>query len=170
MWSPTHNGILLSHNKNEITPSAVTGKDLEVLTLRKVSQRQIREIACMWDLNQGYRWAYRTETVTDVENRLTVTEGEERRGKQSWADPCPAGLGSAARSCPTLAAPSTYPPAPLSMEFSRHEYWSGLPLPSPGDLPDPGTETTTAVSPALAGGFLTPEPPGKPTYTRCYMY
>ena len=55
MWSPTHNGILLSHNKNEITPSAVTGKDLEVLTLRKVSQRQIREIACMWDLNQGYR-------------------------------------------------------------------------------------------------------------------
>ena len=29
---------------------------------------------------------------------------------------------------------------PLSMEFSRHEYWSGLPFPSPGDLPDPGTE------------------------------
>ena len=38
--------------------------------------------------------------------------------------------------------------APLSMGFSRQEYWSGLPLPSPGDLPDPGIETR---SPAIAG-------------------
>ena len=38
------------------------------------------------------------------------------------------------------------------MGFPRHEYWSGLPLPFPGDLPDPGIEPT---SPALAGGFLT---------------
>ena len=44
------------------------------------------------------------------------------------------------------------------MEFSRHEYWSGLPFPSPGDLPDPGIEP---ASPALAGGFFTTEPPGK---------
>ena len=50
--------------------------------------------------------------------------------------------------------------APLSMGFSRQEYWSGLPFPSTGDLPDPGTETT---SPALAGRFFTTEPPGKPT-------
>ena len=42
--------------------------------------------------------------------------------------------------------------APLSMGFSRQEYWSGLPFPSPGDLPDPGIEPT---SPALAGGFFT---------------
>ena len=42
--------------------------------------------------------------------------------------------------------------APLSMEFSRQEYWSGLSFPSPGDLPDPGIET---VNPALAGGFIT---------------
>ena len=48
--------------------------------------------------------------------------------------------------------------APLSMEFSRQEYWSGLPLPTPGDLPDPGIEHT---SPALAGGFFTTAPPGK---------
>ena len=46
--------------------------------------------------------------------------------------------------------------APLSMGFSRQEYWSGLPLPSPGDLPDPGNEP---VSPALAGEFFTNEPP-----------
>ena len=49
--------------------------------------------------------------------------------------------------------------APLSMGFPRQEYWNGLPFPSPGDLPDPGIEP---VSPALAGGFFTTKPPGKP--------
>ena len=52
--------------------------------------------------------------------------------------------------------------APLFMEFSRHEYWSGLPCPPPGDLPDPETEPVTLMSPALAGGFFTTLPPGKP--------
>ena len=42
--------------------------------------------------------------------------------------------------------------APLSIGFSRQEYWSGFPFSSPGDLPDPGIE---AASPALAGGFFT---------------
>ena len=49
--------------------------------------------------------------------------------------------------------------APLSMGFFRQEYWSGLPFPSPGDLPDPGIESASLV---LAGGFFTIEPPGKP--------
>jgi len=49
--------------------------------------------------------------------------------------------------------------APLSTGFSRQEYWTGLPLPSPGDLPDPGNEP---MSPALAGEFFTNEPPQKP--------
>ena len=48
--------------------------------------------------------------------------------------------------------------APLSMGFLRQESWSGLPFPSPGDLPDPGIEP---VSPALAGRFFTPVPAGK---------
>ena len=48
---------------------------------------------------------------------------------------------------------------PLSMGFSRQGYWSGLSFPSQGDLPDPGIEHMT---PALAGGFFTTEPPGKP--------
>ena len=43
---------------------------------------------------------------------------------------------------------------PLSMGFSRQEYWSGLPLPSPGDLPNPGIELVSAASPALAGRFF----------------
>ena len=56
--------------------------------------------------------------------------------------------------------------APLSVGFSRQEYWSGLPFPSPGDLPDPGIEP---ASPELAHGFFTTEPPGKPSY-RYYIF
>ena len=52
--------------------------------------------------------------------------------------------------------------APLSMAFHRQEYWSGLPFPPPGDLPDPGIKPR---SPPLAGGFFTTEPPGK---SSCY--
>ena len=50
--------------------------------------------------------------------------------------------------------------APPSMECSRQEYWSGLPFPSPGNLPNPGIEPR---SPALQADTLTSEPPGKPT-------
>ena len=44
--------------------------------------------------------------------------------------------------------------APLSVGFSRQEYWSGLPFPSPGDIPEPGIEPVSLTSPALAGGFF----------------
>ena len=49
--------------------------------------------------------------------------------------------------------------APLSMEFSRQEYWSGQPFPSPGDPPDPETDSR---SPTLKADSLPSEPPGKP--------
>ena len=49
--------------------------------------------------------------------------------------------------------------APLSMGFPRQEYWRGLPVPSPGDLPDPGNESASLTS---AGGFFITEPAGKP--------
>ena len=52
--------------------------------------------------------------------------------------------------------------APLSMGFSRQEYWSGLPFPSPGDLPNPGIEPGF---PTLEADTLTSEPPGKPSGT-----
>ena len=60
-------------------------------------------------------------------------------------------------SCQILSSSSWTgaPQAPLSMEFSKQEYWSGMPFPSPGDLPNPGIEP---MSPALAGGFCTTEP------------
>ena len=62
------------------------------------------------------------------------------------------------KSCPTLCNPHQ---APLSMGFFRQEYWSGLPFPSPGDLPDSWIEPTSLV---LAGRFFTTEPPGKSMY------
>ena len=62
--------------------------------------------------------------------------------------------------CPTLCDAMDYNlPGSLSMEFSRQEYWSGVPFPSPGDLPDPGVELR---SPALQADSLPSEPPGKP--------
>ena len=66
---------------------------------------------------------------------------------------------SVTKSCLTLATRWTVAhQAPLSLEFSRQEYWSGLPFPSPGDLPDPGIEPR---SPALQVGSLLTELPGK---------
>ena len=51
--------------------------------------------------------------------------------------------------------------APLSIEFPRQVYWGGLPFPTPGDIPDPGIESWSLLSSALAGGFFTTGPPGK---------
>ena len=60
----------------------------------------------------------------------------------------------------TLAAPWMVAlQTPLSMGFSRQEYWSGLPFPSPGDLPNPGIKPR---SPALQADSLLSLPPGKP--------
>ena len=64
------------------------------------------------------------------------------------------------KSCLILCNPTDDNP-PLSMGFSRQEYWSRLQFPSPGDLSDPGTEPK---SPELAGRFFITEPPGKPIY------
>ena len=64
------------------------------------------------------------------------------------------------QSCPTLCSPIDVPcQAPLIMGFTRQEYWSGLPVPSPRDLPNPGIEPR---SPALQADSLASEPPGKP--------
>ena len=53
------------------------------------------------------------------------------------------------------------------MEFSRQEYWSTLSFPTLGNLPDPGIKLRSLTSPALAGGFFTPAPPGKPQPPSC---
>ena len=60
------------------------------------------------------------------------------------------------QSCLTLCDPMDFsPPGSSVLGFSRQEYWSGMPCPPPGDLPNSGIETTSLMSPALAGGFFT---------------
>ena len=69
------------------------------------------------------------------------------------------------KSCLTLAAPWTVAcQSPLSMGFSRQEYWSGLSFPSPEDLPDPGIKP---MSPALQADSLPAEQPEKPPTPSC---
>ena len=58
---------------------------------------------------------------------------------------------------------------PLSMGFFWQEYWNGLLFPSPGYLPDPRIEAMSLMSPALAGRFFTPEPPGKPIMMNTFV-
>ena len=67
------------------------------------------------------------------------------------------------QSCLTLCDPMDYSlQAPLSMGFCRQEYWSGLPRPPPGDLPNPGIKPTSLASLAFQADSLPTEPPGKP--------
>ena len=68
------------------------------------------------------------------------------------------------QSCPTLCDPidCSLPGFSLSMEFSRQEYWSWLPFPTSGDIPNPETKPKSPVSPALAGGCFTTVPHRKP--------
>ena len=62
------------------------------------------------------------------------------------------------------------PPGSSVHGISQQEFWSGLPFPSPGDLPDLGNEPTSPASPALANGFFIIEPPGKPLYHTILYY
>ena len=70
---------------------------------------------------------------------------------------------SRAQSCPTVTLFTVALQAPLSTGFSRQEYCSGLPFPSPGNCPDPGIKPE---SPALLGEFFTTALPGKPPYNK----
>ena len=82
--------------------------------------------------------------------------------QDSWAA-LPAALCSVAQGCPTLCNPMDCSlQAPLSMGFPRQEYCSGLPFPTAWDLPDPGIELISLEFSALASGFFTTAPPGKP--------
>ena len=76
---------------------------------------------------------------TDIENKLWLPKG---KGSES----------EVTQSCPTLWDPWTIArQAPPSMGFSRQEYWSGSPCPSPGNLPDPEIEPASLTSPVLVG-------------------
>ena len=78
------------------------------------------------------------------------------------------GDGLVAKLCPILVTPWTVArQAPLSMGFSQQEYSTGLPFPTPGDLPNPGIKSG---SPALQADSLPTEAPGKPVYTSAHVY
>ena len=103
-------------------------------------------------------WRYlRNDTLTS--ERLRKNAKLEVRKPDSCLGLCHACVLSRARLfvTPWIGARQV----PLSMGFPKQEYCSGSPFPSPGYLPDPGIEPTSA-SPALAGGFFTTELPGKP--------
>ena len=78
-----------------------------------------------------------------------------------WGDMCVCSVVSYSLNPWTVARQ-----VPLSMRFSREEYWRGLPFPPPGDLPDPGIEPTSPMAPVLTGRLFTTEPPGKPYWGR----
>ena len=96
-------------------------------------------------------------TVTHREGRVTLHCGTPEidcctEGLQDWVK-----VKVLAAQSPRLFATlwTVAPEAPLSMGFSRQEYWRRLPLPSLGDLPNPGIEPMSLTSPALAGRFFT---------------
>ena len=91
----------------------------------------------------------------------TATQPQGGRRAQRWENrrlPVP-GVSSLSRVRFSATPGAAARQAPLFMGFPRQDYRSGLPFPSPEDLPDPGIEPP---SPALAGGFFTTAPPGKP--------
>ena len=79
-------------------------------------------------------------------------------------------LCSVAQLCPALCDPMDYsPPWTLSMGFFRHQYWSRSPFLSPKDLPHPGIEPVSLMSPALQADYLPAEPSGKPIFIHMYI-
>ena len=86
-----------------------------------------------------------------------------------WSSLClKIGACLCAQSCLNLWDLSVAHQASLSMEFSRQEYWSGLPFSTKWDLPDPGIKPKSLASPALAGRFFTTVSPGKPLKISTY--
>ena len=77
---------------------------------------------------------------------------------------CPHCVLCCAQSCLILCnSMDGSPPDSSFLEFSKQEYWSGLPFPTPEDLPDPGIKLASTVSPAFQVDSLPTEPPGKPS-------
>ena len=89
----------------------------------------------------------------------------ESHGQRSLAGCSPWGRKESDTTKQLTHAQTVARQAPLPMRFPRQEHWSGLPVPSSGDLHDPGVEPTSS---ALAGRFFTTEPPGKPII-RAYL-
>ena len=111
----------------------------------------------------GYRimnqlwWEHRGEKIPSVLGNPRGLQGRDHFGVllSFWGcglDKWEGSWSSVTQSCPTLCSPMDYSlQALLPMEFSRKEYWNGVPFPPPRDFPDPGIELFSLPSPALAG-------------------
>ena len=104
------------------------------------------------------QWRSHHGTLQDLESLAILRREAMSNVKHVCA--CVLSCFSCIRFCATLRTIACQ--APLSMGFSRQEYWSGLPCPPPGDLPDPRIEPVSLMSPALVSMFLPPVLPGKP--------
>ena len=104
---------------------------------------------CMYFRNTFAIWIHERESVWDVILSLLKREQQNMLPMGNMLHPCKAA---------SVVSDSLQPygqKAPLSMEFSRQEYWCGLPFPPPGDLPNPGIKPRSLMPPALAGVFFT---------------
>ena len=100
-------------------------------------------------------------TRCPLEGRIAAGVQPNSRS-QTW--PCVTDICLRTKSViPTLCAGTVAPPGSSvqGIFFPRQEFWSGVPFPPPGDLPNPGIELMSFASPALTGGFFTTEPPWK---------
>ena len=108
-------------------------------------------VICLATAGQASHWPRQIASTSRVPFRNADSQGYRIR-----IAGCPSRFRLVAQSCLTLCNPvDGSPPGSSVQGVSRQEYWSGFPLPAPGDLPDPGTES---VFPVLAGGFFTTVP------------
>ena len=159
-----HNRILLSHRKNEIMSFVATWTELEIIILNQSKrERQILyDIAYIWNLKHD------TEDLS-IKQKQTHRHSKQTCGFQEGGSRIDWEFGIVVLSrlgrVQLFAALRTVAcQAPLSMGFSRQEYWSGLPCPPPGDLPHPGIESLSLMSPALTGKFFTTSATWEATY------
>ena len=149
--------------------------DLETVIQWNKSEREKQisyNIAYMWNLEKWYTWTYLQSRNRDIsiENKLWIPR---EAGEAGWIRKlgvtyihimCVLSHFNHVQLFETLWTVALQ--APLSMGFSRLEYWSGLPCPPPGDLSDPGIEPE---SPASAGGFFATSATWEALDTHCYV-
>ena len=118
------------------------------------------------DLCQEIQWSSKKGHYGGTNTRLTAPVPLLNSPTHiAWCEHCSLSPSETESVNHSVVADSLWPPwavacqAPLSMVFSRQEYWSGLPCPSPGDLPNPGIKP---LSPTLQVDSLPSKPPGKP--------
>ena len=161
-------GIRVLRRMNKLTVSGGNNRNKKGNNLWKNWNRKSKSKVCFWAERHGYEGV--SSCTVQVWSDLPHVRGQRRLFWPTQANiGLPESLVAAAQSlnCVWLfAAPwAVACQAPLSMGFLRQEYWSGLPFPTPGNLPAPGIKPTSLVSPALQASFLWLLPPGKPQYS-----